>query len=191
MWAHSCSPWRCWWWCTKWATILRRAPAASRCCASLSVSARCSGCAATGATAPSGRFLRFRWVATSRCSTSAKARSRRRLAARLQPAIRRPARIYRGGGPGCQFPAGHRAVLVSVHAWRHRTQAAPWHAAGGDAGGNGRYSRRRDGARSERHAIATWQELRWEVMRRSLDKETLQLEVINPQGDIAVLPFRQ
>ena len=34
--------------------------------------------------------------------------------------------------------------------------------------------------------IATWQELRWEVMRRSLDNETVQLEVINPRREIAV-----
>lgn len=34
--------------------------------------------------------------------------------------------------------------------------------------------------------IMTWQELRWEVMRRSLNKEPLQLEVVGPQGDIAV-----
>lgn len=32
--------------------------------------------------------------------------------------------------------------------------------------------------------IATWQELRWEVMRLALDKETLQLEVVGPQRDI-------
>ena len=37
--------------------------------------------------------------------------------------------------------------------------------------------------------VVTWQELRWEVMRRSLNKETLQLEVIGPQGDIGVYRF--
>jgi regulator of sigma E protease len=36
-------------------------------------------------------------------------------------------------------------------------------------------------------AIATWQDLRWEVMRRVLDKEALQLEVISPQKDIRIL----
>jgi regulator of sigma E protease len=35
-------------------------------------------------------------------------------------------------------------------------------------------------------AIETWQQLRWEVMRRALDKEALQLEVINPQQEIGV-----
>jgi regulator of sigma E protease len=35
-------------------------------------------------------------------------------------------------------------------------------------------------------AIETWQQLRWEVMRRALDKEALQLEVINPQREIGV-----
>ena len=35
-------------------------------------------------------------------------------------------------------------------------------------------------------AIQTWQELRWEVMRRALDKEALQLEVISPQREIGV-----
>ena len=35
-------------------------------------------------------------------------------------------------------------------------------------------------------AIETWQPLRWEVMRRALDKEALQLEVINPQREIGV-----
>jgi regulator of sigma E protease len=34
--------------------------------------------------------------------------------------------------------------------------------------------------------IETWQELRWEVMRRGLDKESLQLEVISPQREIGV-----
>ncbi|MDA8259788.1 MAG: RIP metalloprotease RseP [Betaproteobacteria bacterium] len=32
--------------------------------------------------------------------------------------------------------------------------------------------------------IRTWQELRWEVMRRALDKEALQLEILSPQRDI-------
>ncbi len=32
--------------------------------------------------------------------------------------------------------------------------------------------------------IRTWQELRWEVMRRALDKETVQLETINPRREI-------
>ncbi|NJD33251.1 MAG: RIP metalloprotease RseP [Betaproteobacteria bacterium] len=32
--------------------------------------------------------------------------------------------------------------------------------------------------------IETWQELRWEVMRRALDKEPLQLEIAGPQRDI-------
>ena len=36
------------------------------------------------------------------------------------------------------------------------------------------------------HAIETWQQLRWEVMRRALDKEPLQLEVISPQREIGV-----
>jgi len=36
------------------------------------------------------------------------------------------------------------------------------------------------------HTIETWQQLRWEVMRRALDKEPLQLEVISPQREIAV-----
>lgn len=35
-------------------------------------------------------------------------------------------------------------------------------------------------------AIDTWQQLRWEVMRRALDKEPLQLEVISPQREIGV-----
>jgi regulator of sigma E protease len=34
--------------------------------------------------------------------------------------------------------------------------------------------------------IATWQELRWESMRRALDKEELQLETINAQREIGV-----
>jgi regulator of sigma E protease len=34
--------------------------------------------------------------------------------------------------------------------------------------------------------IATWQELRWEVMRLALDKEPLQLEVVSPQREIGV-----
>jgi regulator of sigma E protease len=33
-------------------------------------------------------------------------------------------------------------------------------------------------------SIRTWQELRWEVMRRALDKETVQLETINSQREI-------
>ena len=36
------------------------------------------------------------------------------------------------------------------------------------------------------HAIETWQDLRWEVMRRALDKEGVQLEVISPQREISV-----
>jgi regulator of sigma E protease len=35
-------------------------------------------------------------------------------------------------------------------------------------------------------AIETWQQLRWESMRRALDKEPLQLEVINLQREISV-----
>ncbi|MCF8178996.1 MAG: RIP metalloprotease RseP, partial [Sulfuritalea sp.] len=35
-------------------------------------------------------------------------------------------------------------------------------------------------------AIVTWQQLRWEVIRRALDKEPLQLEVISQQHEIAV-----
>jgi regulator of sigma E protease len=35
-------------------------------------------------------------------------------------------------------------------------------------------------------AIETWQQLRWEVMRRALDKEPLQLEVISPQREVGV-----
>lgn len=34
--------------------------------------------------------------------------------------------------------------------------------------------------------IQTWQELRWETMRRALDQEPLQLEVISPQGTIGM-----
>lgn len=34
--------------------------------------------------------------------------------------------------------------------------------------------------------IRTWQELRWEVMRRALDKEALQLETISPQQEIEI-----
>jgi regulator of sigma E protease len=34
--------------------------------------------------------------------------------------------------------------------------------------------------------IQTWQELRWEVMRRALDKEALQLEVASLQRDIGI-----
>jgi regulator of sigma E protease len=34
--------------------------------------------------------------------------------------------------------------------------------------------------------IETWQQLRWEVMRRALDKEPLQLEVISPQWEIGI-----
>ncbi|MDP2825810.1 MAG: RIP metalloprotease RseP [Sulfuritalea sp.] len=37
--------------------------------------------------------------------------------------------------------------------------------------------------------IETWQQLRWEVMRRALDKEPLQLEVISPQREIGVYRF--
>jgi regulator of sigma E protease len=37
--------------------------------------------------------------------------------------------------------------------------------------------------------IATWQELRWEVMRQALDKESLQLEVVSPQREIGVYRF--
>ena len=35
-------------------------------------------------------------------------------------------------------------------------------------------------------AIETWQQLRWEVLRRALDKEPLQLEVVGPQREIGV-----
>ncbi len=35
-------------------------------------------------------------------------------------------------------------------------------------------------------AIATWQQMRWEVISRALDKEALQLEVISPQHEISV-----
>ncbi|KAF0164952.1 MAG: regulator of sigma E protease [Rhodocyclaceae bacterium] len=35
-------------------------------------------------------------------------------------------------------------------------------------------------------AIDTWQQLRWEVMRRALDKEAVQLEVVSPQREIGV-----
>ena len=34
--------------------------------------------------------------------------------------------------------------------------------------------------------IETWQQLRWEVMRRALDKQALQLEVISPQREVGV-----
>ncbi len=37
--------------------------------------------------------------------------------------------------------------------------------------------------------IQTWQELRWEVMRRALDKEVLQLEVMNPQREVGHYRF--
>lgn len=36
------------------------------------------------------------------------------------------------------------------------------------------------------HAVETWQQLRWEVLRRALDKEPLQLEVITPQREIGI-----
>lgn len=36
------------------------------------------------------------------------------------------------------------------------------------------------------NAIETWQQLRWEVMRRALDKEALQLEAINTRREIGV-----
>ena len=35
-------------------------------------------------------------------------------------------------------------------------------------------------------AIETWAQLRWEVLRQALDKEVLQLEVINPQREIGI-----
>ncbi|MCX7155491.1 MAG: RIP metalloprotease RseP [Rhodocyclales bacterium] len=35
-------------------------------------------------------------------------------------------------------------------------------------------------------AIDTWQQLRWEVMRRALEKESVQLEVISPQRETGV-----
>jgi len=35
-------------------------------------------------------------------------------------------------------------------------------------------------------AIETWQQLRWEVIRKALDKEPLQLEVISPQREVGV-----
>ena len=35
-------------------------------------------------------------------------------------------------------------------------------------------------------AIETWQQLRWEVMRKALDKEPLQLEVVSPQREIGI-----
>jgi regulator of sigma E protease len=35
-------------------------------------------------------------------------------------------------------------------------------------------------------AIETWAQLRWEILRHALDKEVLQLEVINPQREIGV-----
>ncbi|MCX7167218.1 MAG: RIP metalloprotease RseP [Rhodocyclales bacterium] len=38
-------------------------------------------------------------------------------------------------------------------------------------------------------AIETWQQLRWEVLRRALDKEPLQLEAISPQREIGVYRF--
>ena len=38
-------------------------------------------------------------------------------------------------------------------------------------------------------AIETWQQLRWEVMRRALDKEPVQLEVVSPQREIGVYRF--
>jgi regulator of sigma E protease len=38
-------------------------------------------------------------------------------------------------------------------------------------------------------AIATWQELRWEVMHQALDKEDVKLEVISPQREVAVYRF--
>ena len=37
--------------------------------------------------------------------------------------------------------------------------------------------------------IATWQQLRWEVLRRALDKEPLQLEVITSQREVGVYRF--
>lgn len=37
--------------------------------------------------------------------------------------------------------------------------------------------------------IDTWQQLRWEVLRRALDKESLQLEVITPQREVGVYRF--
>ena len=38
-------------------------------------------------------------------------------------------------------------------------------------------------------AIATWQELRWEVMHQALNKEDVKLEVISPQREVAVYRF--
>ena len=38
-------------------------------------------------------------------------------------------------------------------------------------------------------AIETWQQLRWEVLRRALDKQVLQLEVISAQREIGVYRF--
>jgi hypothetical protein len=35
-------------------------------------------------------------------------------------------------------------------------------------------------------AIETWAQLRWEVLRQALDREVLQLEVINPQREIGL-----
>ena len=38
-------------------------------------------------------------------------------------------------------------------------------------------------------AIDTWQQLRWEVLRRALDKEALELEVTSPQREVGVYRF--
>lgn len=35
------------------------------------------------------------------------------------------------------------------------------------------------------HPVATWQELRWELLRRAADREPAILEVANPKGDLA------
>jgi regulator of sigma E protease len=113
-----------------------------------------------------------------------------RLAARLQPADRsagapsswRQVRPPTSCWPSCSTGSSSCMALPSssrASVRRRRGRRRRWRAsskAGTVRAVNGR-------------AIATWQELRWEVIRLALDKEDVRLEVISQQREIATYRF--
>ena len=91
------------------------AGAASRCCASRSVSAA-PAAGAAAAIAPNGSSPLSPSAATSRCSTSARTGRGGRGAPRVQPPERIAPLRHRGRGTARQFPVRHRGLRRAFHA---------------------------------------------------------------------------
>jgi regulator of sigma E protease len=110
------------------------------------------------------------------------------LAPCLQSSNGWPARSHRCRRSGSQFPAGHRVLywalfMHGVTELKPRLALPPAGTPAAAVGiSEGSTVRAVNGT-----PIQTWQDLRWEVMRRALDKEAVTLEVVSLQREMAVV----